>query len=84
MLLNLGTTLGMNKKWTEAKSAINRYLEDDHIPAYEAYATFALSMIERGTGDREQADQLMEKAKAIDPHVWRTVMPPPEDLFTPL
>jgi tetratricopeptide (TPR) repeat protein len=84
ILLNLGTMLGMDERWEEAESAFNRFLEYDSVPALEAFAIAKLATVKKHTGEQQQADELLKRAKAIDPDVWITVMPPAEEIFTPL
>jgi hypothetical protein len=34
--------------------------------------------------DWDRGQELMSEARELDPHVWQTVMPPPQEIFTPL
>jgi tetratricopeptide (TPR) repeat protein len=64
-----------------AEEQIKRYLGTEPIPPLEAY-TFELSAkIKFGMGDNKGADELREKAKAIDPYFSKVFGVPPLVLF---
>jgi tetratricopeptide (TPR) repeat protein len=83
-LLGLGLAYFMREDWERAIELTQRYLDTDPPVALKAYATERLGMIHRRMGDQDRARELRALAREIDPHVWPTVMPPPEEIFTPL
>jgi tetratricopeptide (TPR) repeat protein len=83
-LLGLGLAYFMKQDWEKAAALTERYLETEPPLALKAYATGRLAMIHQKMGDAEGAKALREKAREIDPHVWPTVMPPPEEIFAPI
>jgi tetratricopeptide (TPR) repeat protein len=83
-LLGLGLAHFMREDWDRAEALTRRYLDTDPPLALKAYATERMGMIRRRMGDSEGAQRLRAAARELDPHVWPTVMPPPEEIFTPL
>jgi tetratricopeptide (TPR) repeat protein len=64
-----------------AEEQIKRYLDTEPISPLEAY-TFELSAkVKSGMGDNKGADELREKAKAIDPYFSKAFGVPPLVLF---
>ena len=64
---------------------INLYLASDPAPIIplQAYATGMLVRTKMFTGHKEEAEKLMEKAKALDPYFSRASAIPSPDLFDP-
>lgn len=83
-LLRLGFAYFMRKDWDRATELTQRYLETDPPLALKAYAMGRMGMIHHRQGDRDRGQELMSEARALDPHVWQTMMPPPKEIFTPL
>jgi len=73
-----------NKAWPLAEKAFKRYLDSEPIPPLKAFALNALSRIKRGMDDQEGADELREKAEAIDPYYSRATGVPTPDLWVSL
>lgn len=67
-----------------AEEAINRYLRSDPIPPLEAFTLGLLAMIKRGMGEETMAEELRNKAEAIDPYYSKATAIPSQDLFIPL
>jgi tetratricopeptide (TPR) repeat protein len=82
-LLQLGLAHAMRKDWDQALELTRRYLELDQPPALRAFGYARQAMIQHQMGDADRASELMAEAREIDPHVWRTMMPPPREIFTP-
>lgn len=83
-LLRLSLAYAMQEDWDRAIAVTQRYLETEPPLALKAFAVGRLGMIQHRMGDRDRGRELMEEARALDPHVWQTVMPPPREIFTPL
>lgn len=83
-LLGLGLAYFMQQDWERARELTQRYLDTEPPLALEAYAIGRLGMIYRRSGNEERAGELMKQARELDPHVWQTVMPPPEEIFMPI
>ena len=64
-----------------AEEAINRYLDSEPILLLKAYALGCLANIKSGMGDNKGAEELIEKAKAIDPYFSEAFGVPPLILF---
>ena len=82
ILLRLGLAYAMKEDWGQAKELTQRYIRLDPPVSLKAFAFDRLGRISQRTGKSAEAKKLMEKAVAMDPHVWQTFMPPPEELFT--
>jgi tetratricopeptide (TPR) repeat protein len=83
-LLRLGLAYAMRGDTEAALALTDRYLATDPPVALRAFAIGRKGVLQRRSGDREQGDLLMAEARALDPHVWLTVMPPPREIFTSL
>jgi tetratricopeptide (TPR) repeat protein len=83
-LLGLGLAYFMRQDWEQAKALTQRYLDTNPPLALRAYAVGRMGMIHHRAGDDERAKKLMEEARKLDPHVWQTVTPPPQEIFTPI
>lgn len=83
-LLRLGLAYSNEKDWERATELTQAYLDLDPPVALQAYATGRLGMIHHQMGLSEKGRELMDQARALDPHVWQTVMPPPREIFTPI
>jgi tetratricopeptide (TPR) repeat protein len=64
-------------------AAVTRYLESKPIQPMRAYALGVQSKYKRQTGDVEQAQELANRAKALDPYFSKATGLPPPDLFIP-
>jgi len=64
-----------------AEEAINRYLDSEPILPLKAKALQFLARVKSGLGDNKGAEELIEKAKAIDPYVSQASAVPPLVLF---
>lgn len=84
ILLRLAVAYAMKNEWDQARAVTERYIRLDPPVPLKAYANFYLGQISKRTGKPAEGKELMEKAVAMDPHVWQTFMPPPEELFTGL
>jgi tetratricopeptide (TPR) repeat protein len=86
LLLDLARTAAMRGDHTRATTAVRQYLAAEPTPPapLRAFATFYLAAIERRQQHADEADKLLQQARAIDAHVWTTFMAPPEILFEPL
>lgn len=64
---------------------IEQYLSSEPTPIIpmKAYAYGMLSRAKRASGNQEESKELMEKAKALDPHFSRTTGIPSASLFDP-
>lgn len=84
--LDFARTAAMRGQYDQATSAAERYLKAEPAPtaALRAYATFYLAAIQRQQQHRDQAESLLKDARAIDAHVWTTMVPPPAILFEKL
>lgn len=82
-LLGLGLAYFMRQDWDRAMVLTQRYLDTDPPVALKAYAVGRMGMIHLRRGDRDRARELMSEARALDPHVWQTTMPPPKEIFAP-
>jgi tetratricopeptide (TPR) repeat protein len=82
ILLRLATAYAMKDDWDKAQALAERYLGLDPPVPLQAYASGYLAQIHRHGGRQDLGTEFMAKALALDPHVWQTVMPPPEELFT--
>lgn len=83
-LLDLGLAYFMRQDWDRARELTQKYLDTNPPLALKAYATGRLAQIHKRMGDKDRARELRAAAREIDPHVWPTVMPPPEDIFSPI
>jgi tetratricopeptide (TPR) repeat protein len=83
-LLRLGLAYFMQEDWDKAVALTQRYLDSEPPVALKAYAVGRMGMIHRRMGDAERSRELMAEARELDPHVWQTVMPPPQEIFAPL
>lgn len=83
-LLQLGLAYAMKEDWDRAVTLTQQYLQLEPPIALKAFAKGRLAMIHHRMGDRDVANELMAEARELDPHVWQTVMPPPQEIFTPL
>jgi Flp pilus assembly protein TadD len=82
--LDLARTAAMRNDSDRAAAAVQAFLKTDPAPALRAFATFYLAAIERRQQHTEQAETLLKQARAIDAHVWTTMVPPPAILFEKL
>ena len=82
ILLRLGTAFAMAEDWGRAEGMTRRYLALDPPVPLMAWATARLGQIKQQSGDPASGIELMNKAMAMDPHLWRGFMPPPEAIFT--
>jgi len=82
LLLRLSNAYAMKQDWSQATAAVERYLGFDTPRPLEAWAVGHLGQIKKGQGDQVAGRKLVAKAETLDPHVWKTFMPPPEILFT--
>jgi tetratricopeptide (TPR) repeat protein len=80
-LLRLGLAYFRREDWGRAKELTQQYLDTEPPVALKAYAVGRLGMIYLRKGNHDRGRQLMDKARAMDPHVWLTVMPPPREIF---
>jgi len=83
-LLGLGLAHALKEDWEGALDLTEKYLETDPPLALKAFATGRMGVIHKRMGDPERGRELIDEARALDPHVWLTVMPPPQEIFTPL
>lgn len=65
-----------------AEELIKRYLDSEPIPPLKAYTLELLAKLRFGLGDNRGAEELRERAKAIDPHFSKAFGVPPLLLFT--
>ena len=82
ILPRLAVAYAMKKDWVQARAVTERYIRLDPPIPLKAYAFFSLGQISKRTGKPTEGKKLIEKAVAMDPHVWKTFMAPPEELFT--
>lgn len=82
LLLRLGTAFALAGNWDPARAAIQRYIDTDPPLPLRAFAWARLGQIEQRSGDSAAGEKLMAKAKSMDPHLWRALMPPSQELFT--
>lgn len=73
------------KELPEAKKYIEEYLASEPvpIPPLQAFSLGMLAKIEMFSGNNESAQELMEKAKALDPYFSRASAIPEASLFEP-
>jgi len=83
-LLRLGLAFALQEDWERAEALTEQYLALNPPLPLKAYATGRMGMIQSRMGDQDAGHEWMAKARAIDPHVWQTVMPPPREIFTPI
>jgi tetratricopeptide (TPR) repeat protein len=83
-LLRLGLAFAMQEDWDRAVELTQRYLQLEPPIALKAFATGRLAMIHHRMGEQDRGRELMTEARELDPHVWQTVMPPPQEIFEPL
>lgn len=81
--LDLARIAGMRGDFADATAAVKSFLEATPAPAapLRAYGTFLLAAIEKRQQHNDQAEKLLQEARAIDAHVWTTLVPPPALLF---
>lgn len=65
-----------------AEELIKRYLDSEPIVPLKAYAFGLLAKVRFGSGDSKEAEELREKANAIDPHFSKAFGVPPLVLFS--
>ena len=84
LLLELGQAAVMSRHSDEGERAYRRYLAAKPTPpaALRAHALRRLADIHKRRNQPAKADALCTEADALDPTVWRGMLPP-EDLFTP-
>lgn len=83
-LLNLGLAHFMKQDMQTAAELTRRYIDRDPPVPLKAYAMARLAQIHHRQGDNEAARVWSDKAEDLDPHVWHTFMPPPEEIFIEL
>jgi tetratricopeptide (TPR) repeat protein len=64
-------------------AAVTRYLESKPVQPMQAYALGVQSKYKRHKGDKEQAQELVNRAKALDPYFSKATGSPHPDLFIP-
>jgi tetratricopeptide (TPR) repeat protein len=81
-LLRLATVFAMERDWDRAEAIIRRYISLDPPLPLLAFAWGQLGQIEKQRGNVAAGEELISKAMEMDPHLWRTFMPPTEEIFT--
>lgn len=81
ILLRLSTAYAMTGDWDRAEATVRRYIGMAPPLPLEAFAWARLGQIAQQKGNRDEGGELMGKASAMDPHLWRGFMPPPEVIF---
>ena len=66
-----------------AKRLIDRYLNSKPIHPMEAYALGVQSKYKSAAGDTEQAQELIKRAKSLDPYFSKATGAPDPDQFIP-
>jgi tetratricopeptide (TPR) repeat protein len=82
ILLRLATSFAMTEDWDKARATTRRYIDLDPPLPLLAFAWARLGQIEERSGNPASGQELMDKALAMDPHLWRGFMPPPKEIFT--
>ncbi len=82
ILLRLGTAYAIEKEWDRAREVIERYIRLNPPVPLKAFAFWYLGQIGKRSGKPAEGRKFMDKAVAMDAHLWKTFMPPPEVLFT--
>jgi len=84
LLLDLCRHYAMANQFDKAEQAIGRYLAFKPSPAKPmlAYATGVAAMLQKMQGKDKRAEELLAKAKKLDPKCWITFMQPDRALFT--
>ena len=80
-LLRLGLAYTMQEDWDRAMGLTQRYLLLEPPVALKAFAMDRLGRIHSRMGDEAKSRELIQKARELDPHVWQTFMPPPQEIF---
>ncbi len=81
ILLRLSTAYAMTGDWDRAEAVVHRFIGMTPPLPLEAFAWAWLGQIAQQRGNRAEGGELMSKAAAMDPHLWRGFMPPPEVIF---
>ena len=83
LLLDLALHHAFTKRLDVAGQLIQQYLDTEPAPCVpmQACALCQLARVERLSGDRARAKELMERAKALDDRPWRAMRRPPTALF---
>ena len=68
---------------TSGDDAVTRYLDSKPILPMQAYALGAQYKYKAHSGHKEQADELLNKAKALDPYFSKATGAPNPDFFIP-
>ena len=68
---------------TAGDAAVTRYLDSKPIQPLEAYALGVLSKYKSRSGDKEQAKELIKRAKTLDPYFSKATGAPDPDQFIP-
>lgn len=84
ILLRLGNAYVMSNDLAKAAVNVERYLGFDHPVPLRAWALATLGRIRQRMGNADEGQVMIDQALALDPHLWKTFMPPPEELFTEL
>lgn len=84
VFLRLGMAQAMAGDVAKAADLTREYLDLDPPIPLKAFALGRLGMLAHREGNAAEAERYMAQAKALDPQVWATFMPPPPFLFTPV
>jgi len=68
---------------TSGDAAVTRYLDSKPVLPMQAYALGVQYKYKAHSGHKEQADELLKKAKALDPYFSKATGAPNPDLFIP-
>lgn len=84
ILVDLARHYFFAKDYDKAEQIAKRYLdfEPEPIVPMRAYGTFMIAKIHKVQEHDERAEEFLDQARKIDPHLWQAVMHPPEILFT--
>jgi len=80
-LLRLGMAYSIQEDWDRAMGLTQRYLLLKPPIALKAFAMDRLGRIHSRMGDEAKSRELIQNARELDPHVWQTFMPPPQEIF---
>jgi hypothetical protein len=64
-------------------AAVTRYLDSKPVPPMRAYALGVQYKYKLHSGHKEQADELLKQAGALDPYFSKATGAPNPDLFIP-
>jgi tetratricopeptide (TPR) repeat protein len=81
ILLRLANAYVMSDDLDQAAGNAERYLGYKHPVPMRAWALAYLGRIRQRMGNADEGQKMVDQALALDPHLWRTFMPPPEVLF---